>query len=198
MTEYQMSRADPNSLLYVGKIEGETFNDTFKAQIKAYLGNPEADKTAPTIRIEVGYEKFFMVIGYLETRYRHFYPSIFGSPKDAVYPRENSGGDGGFGVMQFTNPVPKYKQIWHYKQNIDGGVELIRDKLTTARAYPEIVRKRGCTKQPYINKKGNWVYPCRPLPVTEKIKMLKILTPMRKGWMFTRSITVIGTIGFGT
>jgi hypothetical protein len=123
------------STTYKGVIEGEEFNDTFKSQITSYLENPDADQTTPTIRSQVGYDKFFRVIAYLETRYRHFYPSIYGEPNGAIYPRENEGGDGGFGVMQLTDPIPTYLQIWNYKENIDRAVELIREKLNSAKTY---------------------------------------------------------------
>ncbi|GBE54830.1 MAG TPA: hypothetical protein ENG83_02095 [Nitrospirae bacterium] len=143
---------------YKGKIEGETFSDTFKSQMTSYLENPDADQTTPTIRSQVGYGKFFRVIAYIEARHRHFYPSIYGEPNGAIYPRENELGDGGFGVMQLTDPIPTYEQIWNYKLNIDAGVELIRSKLEQARGYPEFVRTIGCTTPP----QGD-TYFCRPI-----------------------------------
>jgi hypothetical protein len=159
---------------YVGKIEGEAFSTAFKNQITSYLEDPDADDTDPTIRTEVGYDKLFRVIAYVETRYRHFYPSIYGAPKEATYPRENSGGDGGYGVMQLTQwgsppAYPTYSQIWNYEENIDKSVDLIRSLVATAKGYPGIVRTRGCTKEPYYDtKKEKWVYPCRPMPTTKK------------------------------
>jgi len=146
---------------YTGKIEGEEFNNTFKDQITAYLEDPDGDQTSPTIRDQVGYKKFFRVIAHMETRYKHFYPSIYGVPKDAIYPRENTEGDGGFGVMQLTDPVPNYEQIWDYKQNIDGGVELIRSKLEAAEAYPAFVRTKGCLDEPKIIN-GKKIFYCFP------------------------------------
>ncbi|MBI3607513.1 MAG: hypothetical protein HY207_06080 [Nitrospirae bacterium] len=48
--------------IYRGKIEGETFSDTFKNAITPYLENPDGDQTSPTIRSQVGQNKFFRVI----------------------------------------------------------------------------------------------------------------------------------------
>jgi hypothetical protein len=159
---------------YIGKIEGQTFADdaNFKTNLLDYLDDPDSDQTTPTVRDDVGYDKFFRMIAYKETnasrRYEHFYPSIYGVPKSAIYPVENGGGDGGFGLMQLTIPSANYLQIWNYITNIDAAVSLIKEKLATAKTYPNIVRTRGCTKEPYINSKGNWVYPCRPMPTTAK------------------------------
>ncbi len=155
---------------YIGKIEGESFTDAFKTKLTAYLENPKADETAPTIRSDVGYDKFFRVIAYIETRYRHFYPSIYGNPKNALYPRENEKGDGGLGVMQLTedaslplNNLPSYEQIWDWKKNVDGGVEVLRGKLAEAKEYPEFVRTTGCTTLP----QGD-TYFCQPIQKKDK------------------------------
>ncbi len=120
---------------YVGKIEGETFaEDTmFKEYICRYLETPSGAQNYQSILNELGHNEVFWIIAYQETKYQHFYPSIYGDPKDAIYPRENSGGDGGFGVMQLTIPVPSYLQTWNWKENINAGVNLVKDKLRIAK-----------------------------------------------------------------
>jgi hypothetical protein len=61
---------------------------------------------------------------------------VLGYSSDYVFPLLNKYGtwgnpssDGGFGLMQLTDPAPSYLQIWNWKINIDGGVNLIKDKI---------------------------------------------------------------------
>jgi hypothetical protein len=122
------------------KIEGQRFSDEpgFKDKVVSYLNNPQADQTLPTVRGQLGNDYIFRVFAYKETngdgRCEHFYPSKYGQPKYAIYPVENGGGDGGYGMMQLTrwgDPYiyPTYRQIWHWKENIDKGVSIVKDKL---------------------------------------------------------------------
>jgi hypothetical protein len=155
------------------RIEGETFSDAFKSTVTAYLDSAPTDTADPvtgkTIRQDVGYNTFFRVIAYKETGYRHYYPSIFGQPKSARYPRENSEGDGGFGIMQVTedaslplNHLPSYVQIWNCQKNVDGGVEVVRGKVAEAKAYPTFVRTAGCSRPPVVIN-GRTKYYCFPM-----------------------------------
>jgi hypothetical protein len=128
---------------YIGKIEGQTFADdaNFKEDICDYLEDPSGvSNYQANILTPLGHDEVFRIIAYQESRYKHFYPSIYGIPTGAIYPRENSKGDGGFGLMQLTilsgsNPNPSYLQIWNWKENINGGVNLIKDKLRRANNY---------------------------------------------------------------
>jgi len=126
-------------------IEGEKFNDTFKSRVVNYLMSPDGDRTTPTIRDQVGEPRVFRVIAWLETAYRHFYPSIFGRPTGAWYPRENGGGDGGLGLMQLTIPRASYRESWLYQENVEAAILLVREKLNRARGYPGLIRTQGCT-----------------------------------------------------
>jgi hypothetical protein len=153
---------------YIGRIEGETFTSAFRDQITSYLENPDADQASPTVRSELGSNKIFRVIAYRETTYRHFYPSIYGIPKAARYPRENSTGDGGLGVMQLTEPTPNYTQIWHYRNNIDAGVDLVKSKLVEAKNWHNVVRMGCDTCRPIIDR----AYPeAEPLSQGRQLKM---------------------------
>ncbi|QBP78350.1 hypothetical protein E2K99_19240 [Herbaspirillum huttiense] len=42
-------------------------------------------------------------------------------------------GDRGFGVVQLTNPMPSYSQIWSWKENVDAGIALLRKKRAAAK-----------------------------------------------------------------
>jgi hypothetical protein len=75
-----------------------------KTVVKSYLGEIE-----------------LQVIAYLESEktFCQFYKK---DEKNEGLPRYSRTDDGGFGIMQLTNsPVPTPRQIWDWKQNIDGG-----------------------------------------------------------------------------
>jgi hypothetical protein len=79
-----------------------------------------------------------------------------GVPKEAVWPILNTSGrrnlegspdpdrrhtDGGYGLMQLTNPSPRYEQIWDYRKNIDAAIVLLGDtKLPAVLADVEDLR----------------------------------------------------------
>jgi len=115
------------------------------------------------------WKKLGPVLGYSSD---YVYPVVNKAP-GSTYSKPSS--DGGFGVMQLTmwgpennRILPTYEQIWNWKKNVDGAVWLIKyEKLPQAKAYPILVKMQGCTEEPkYIQ--GKKVYPCRPLPVTER------------------------------
>jgi len=122
---------------YVGKIEGQEFKDDnkFKEKICKYLENPTGVPDYQTILYVLGHSEVFRIIAYQESKYKHFYPSKYGVPKDAIYPLENDPpGDGGFGLMQLTNPAPQYKEIWNWQENIHAGIRLIKEKIVIAKS----------------------------------------------------------------
>jgi hypothetical protein len=45
--------------------------------------------------------------------------------------------DGGFGAMQLTlcNGLPTYRQIWSWKENLDGGRDCLNSKFQAARYH---------------------------------------------------------------
>jgi hypothetical protein len=44
-------------------------------------------------------------------------------------------GDSGYGAAQLTNPIPKYPQIWSWKENIDAAIKLIDEKKKVAKKW---------------------------------------------------------------
>jgi hypothetical protein len=65
--------------------------------------------------------------------------------------------DNGFGVMQLTNPVPTYVQMFNWKKNVEGGVDLFKVKIKYAKDWIN-KQKRQCnddlkTKCPLITTK---------------------------------------------
>jgi len=93
------------------------------------------EKSINFIRDQVGSPHFFRVIAYIETGYKHFDWSIWAEPGGSIFPTESFNGDGGFGLMQLTDPRPAYRQIWNYRDNVDAAVELIGEKLAAAKNY---------------------------------------------------------------
>lgn len=43
--------------------------------------------------------------------------------------------DGGYGIVQLTNPAPTYQQVWSWKRNIDAGLALFATKRNAAIRY---------------------------------------------------------------
>jgi len=135
--------------------------------VTQYLEDPEGAGDYESILQDVEQPLFFRVIGYKESdlwagRYSHFerlsdnkwkdLGSVLGYSSDYIFPIVNKSGttgapssDGGFGLMQLTIPAPNYHQIWNWKENIDGAVELIRGKLAQAKDWHNKV-KVGCKK----------------------------------------------------
>ncbi|MET0384608.1 MAG: hypothetical protein ABW321_01555 [Polyangiales bacterium] len=60
-----------------------------------------------------------------ESRFRHF--NAQGEPIKSF--------DNGYGMCQLTTPVPSFKQVWSWKRNIDGGLQLFAQKRNAAIAY---------------------------------------------------------------
>ena len=125
-------------------IEGQTFpknssnvqpgeDPFFKKNICLYLENPTGATGYQALLTELGHDEVFRILAYKESRYQHFCPSKYGKPVGSLYPKENSSGDGGFGIMQLTDwPVPSYLQIWNWQENINGGVAKVKESLAMA------------------------------------------------------------------
>jgi len=141
-----------------GLIEGSRTTDNDRIQIINYLKQMKADNGTPSIRSQVGSNDIFFAIACVEScGINHFYPSIggcpgsikgskYGIPKGSVYPIENSIGDGGFGIMQLTewddSTLPSYEQIWNWQKNIDASVEVVQEKLDSAKGFPQRMRSK--------------------------------------------------------
>jgi len=85
--------------------------------------------TKADVRSRLG-ELPLQVTAYRESRLRQFDASglpLFGPPN-------------GFGVMQLDTPPATARQLWDWRQNVDAGVALFRQKANEARTYPGRVR----------------------------------------------------------
>lgn len=90
------------------------------------LNPPKAD-----IRSRLG-DVALQVTAYRESRFRQFGADelpLFGPPH-------------GFGVMQLDTPAPTARQVWDWKDNVDAGAALFRQKQNEARTYPARVRQQ--------------------------------------------------------
>ncbi|MBI5562310.1 MAG: hypothetical protein HY894_05580 [Deltaproteobacteria bacterium] len=75
--------------------------------------------TVGTIANRLGSTEVLVALACVETNMNHFAKSSWGDPKGVVYPIENAikhddgtyDSDGGFGLMQLTNPKPKYYPV---------------------------------------------------------------------------------------
>jgi hypothetical protein len=71
------------------------------------------------------------VIAYKESRFRQFDPDflpLFGPPR-------------GFGLMQIDTPIPTYRQIWDWRENIKAGIALFEQKRKEVTQHFMNVRK---------------------------------------------------------
>jgi hypothetical protein len=113
---------------------------------------------------------FFQVLAHKEfkgtTPYAHFRKLLrgpmveaTGQPGQAAYPSlsEINGNprrgqprfitDGGFGIMQLTNPIPTYAEVWHWRKNIDRQIDELRDKLRATINYFSGVGDRNAARR---------------------------------------------------
>jgi hypothetical protein len=72
------------------------------------------------------------VICWEESKHRQFSGTRYTGKGD---PLPNSTGDGGYGLMQLTNPTPSEKQMWEWDSNAQGGISIWNTKVTTANNY---------------------------------------------------------------
>ncbi len=162
---YPLTAEEPNpsGLPVDGSVGGNTnakegsavVDPGFRAAVLAYLQAPvgEIETTAQTVLQEVRQPLFFQVVAYQErvrgAPYAQFHKLQFnsltgktGQPAEAAYPTLNALGrgptlstDGGFGVMQLTNPPPLYSQIWHWQKNIDSAIRRLSGHLDAERTW---------------------------------------------------------------
>jgi len=132
--------------------EDKLVDTKFKEYVCKYLEAPAGVQNYQTEILDVlGHNKVFRIITYHESghTYAHFerlndgnwknLGPVLGYSSDYVFPLLNKSGtwsnpssDGGFGLMQLTIPAPSYLQIWNWKENINAGVKLIKEKAGIA------------------------------------------------------------------
>lgn len=141
-------------------IQGQTNQDNpaLKNKIIDYLEKPIGVSGYADLYDKVGYNKPIRAIAYHESvhTYTHFeklnqtiyskWAEELGYSAELAYPIVNKKNtrdpvtklinsrfsDGGFGLMQLTDPAPSYLQIWNYRENINAGVALFKTKLWDA------------------------------------------------------------------
>lgn len=62
-------------------------------------------------------------------------------------PKASNNGDGGFGLMQLTNPIPSSNALWDWKQNIKEGYDILISKIDE-KVKPKLL--------PELNAVKNW------------------------------------------
>jgi len=151
------------------QIEGELATPVVRSQMISYL-KQATQNGSPSLESILGSKDVLFALACVESYgANHFWSSIFGDPKKAVYPTENSTGDGGFGIMQLTNggslpikvelewlfedgtrkPAPpeyvaSYEQIWNWKKNIDASIEIVKEKYNMAIKWSDNKKNKMC------------------------------------------------------
>lgn len=104
-----VARAGGQSATTVATIVGTNPNE---GQLRAYLN------------AQVGGPDFLPIVLH-EARGRHF--NAQGEPIVSF--------DGGYGMVQLTNPAPTFEQCWNWQRNVDGGLALFAVKRNDAIRY---------------------------------------------------------------
>jgi hypothetical protein len=93
---------------------------------------------AQDVKAAMPRERPYLWIANHETNnYEQFNRSgTFQSGANDVRYTPNASPDGGFGIMQLTNPRPTAQQLWSWRDNVRGGIDLIDNvKMPSAQAY---------------------------------------------------------------
>lgn len=98
---------------------------TFRRSVRILGTNPSEDK------IKLYLSKFKEIPGFerivaKESKYKQF----INADREPIVAF-----DGGYGLTQLTNPIPKYNEAWDWKANIRAGVELYKSKRNEAKNY---------------------------------------------------------------
>jgi hypothetical protein len=73
----------------------------------------------------------------------------------AWYPYFSSDRLLGVGICQLTRPTPTDDQVWNWKENVNAGIKLYKQKRGVARRYPSLVAKSSKFLA-LVNKYNNW------------------------------------------
>ncbi|ALU90898.1 hypothetical protein Hrubri_3741 [Herbaspirillum rubrisubalbicans M1] len=94
----------------------------FIRTVKVLAKQPGADRIKAHIRERN--EPLMEKLIHQESRFKH----VINNDLEPIV-----AGDRGFGVVQLTNPMPSYSQIWSWKENVDAGIALLRQKRAAAK-----------------------------------------------------------------
>ncbi|MEH3021402.1 MAG: hypothetical protein PGN19_01565 [Pseudomonas oryzihabitans] len=118
--------ADLSGLVVGGELTVTVTSKTDKLSKKVIVKGTNPTKAAVNNYLsEMTDVKGFEAYLEQESQYKHFLSD--GEPLVTF--------DKGFGITQVTNPSPSYPQIWSWKENINAGVNLFKQKQKEARAF---------------------------------------------------------------
>lgn len=86
--------------------------------------NPDGAGVTQYLSANVNSGGFDKIIAH-ESHFRHF--NNQGEPVKSF--------DNGYGMCQLTNPTPTFDEVWNWKLNVDGGLQLFAQKRASAIAY---------------------------------------------------------------
>lgn len=111
---------------YGGKltVRAEASNTTVSISVKINGTNPTAEQVRKYLALKPNSTGFDKIIEH-ETKFKHF-----NSRNEPIKTFDN-----GYGICQLTTPTPSFEQIWNWKKNVDGGLELFDKKRLSAITY---------------------------------------------------------------
>ena len=104
-------------------VEASSAAGSATVSVKIKGTNPQAADV--TTYVQLKHANGFDKILSHESKMRHFNTS--GEPIKSF--------DNGYGMAQLTSPPPSYDQVWNWKLNVDGGIKLFGQKVSTAKTY---------------------------------------------------------------
>lgn len=104
------------------RVEANNAEATITVKIKGT--NPSSSEVTQYLATKANSAGFGKIIEH-ETKFKHFNTS--NEPIKSF--------DNGYGMCQLTTPTSTFDQVWSWKLNIDGGLELFDQKLTAVIAY---------------------------------------------------------------
>lgn len=100
-------------------------NELFKRSIYICGKNPGEQRVKDYLESFNDIDGFDEIVAQ-ESKYKHFI-NADGQPVVSF--------DGGYGLVQMTNPPPTFEQCWNWKENIKRGIALYREKRVEAKDY---------------------------------------------------------------
>jgi len=92
--------------------------------VKVKGTNPSGNEVRQFLNSKANSDGFDKILEQ-ESGWRHF--NAAGEPVKSF--------DNGYGMCQLTTPVPSFEQVWNWKSNVEGGLDLFAKKRTVAISY---------------------------------------------------------------
>ena len=125
-------------------VRADASQATATITVKIKGTNPSPAEVTQYLTAKAGSAGFDKIIEH-ESKFKHF--NTGNEPVKSF--------DNGYGMCQLTTPAPTFEQAWNWKLNIDGGLKLFAQKVTSATTY------LGQSKRSYTAEQLKYEAVCR-------------------------------------